>query len=273
MRNPHAGTPFDTSDDEIAEALLDVSIPTLMLSLVHLSGDPSFIRGRIKPAGLFLNEVQGYMPEEDKAEARALALEVIRDYRDRRVPRARTDLARAAQGDDGVARRRGGPRRVRADAARGDGARRRRRPQGRAAPTTPRPATPSPSSSSAAASPACSPGSACKEAGHPLHRHREERRRGRHLVGEHLPRRPRRRRQPLLLLQLRAQRPLDRVLRAAARAAGLLPAASWTKHGIAAARPLRDRGRLGHLGRRRRHLAGARPRRGRHRGRRCAPGR
>ena len=25
MRNPHAGEPFDTSDEEIAEALLDVS--------------------------------------------------------------------------------------------------------------------------------------------------------------------------------------------------------------------------------------------------------
>jgi 4-hydroxyacetophenone monooxygenase len=86
MRNPHAGEPFDTSDEEIAEALLDVSIPTLMLSLVHMSGDPELIRGRLKPAGLFLNEVQGYMSEEDMAEARALALDVIRDYRDRGCP-------------------------------------------------------------------------------------------------------------------------------------------------------------------------------------------
>ena len=69
MRNPHAGEPFTTSDDEIAEALLDVSIPTLMLSLVHMSGDPELIRGDLKPAGLFLNEVQGYMSEEDKAAA------------------------------------------------------------------------------------------------------------------------------------------------------------------------------------------------------------
>ena len=83
MRNPHAGVPFDTSDEEIAEALLDVSIPTLLLSLVHMSGDPGIIRGHLKPAGLFLNEVQGYMSEEDKASARALALDVIRDYRDR----------------------------------------------------------------------------------------------------------------------------------------------------------------------------------------------
>jgi hypothetical protein len=86
MRNPHAGEPFDTPDEEIAEALLDVSIPTLLLSLVHMSGDPELIRGRLRPAGLFLNEVQGYMTEEDKAEARALALEVIRDYRDRGCP-------------------------------------------------------------------------------------------------------------------------------------------------------------------------------------------
>ena len=44
-RNPHSGLPFETPDDEIAEALLDVSIPTLMLSLVHLTGDPELIRG------------------------------------------------------------------------------------------------------------------------------------------------------------------------------------------------------------------------------------
>jgi 4-hydroxyacetophenone monooxygenase len=86
MRNPHAGEPFDTPDEEIAEALLDVSIPTLLLSLVHMTGDPDLIRGRLRPAGLFLNEVQGYMSEEDRAEARALALEVIRDYRDRGCP-------------------------------------------------------------------------------------------------------------------------------------------------------------------------------------------
>ena len=80
MRNQHAGLPFDTPDDEIAAALEDVSIPTLMLSLVHMSGNPELIRGRLKPAGLFLNEVQGYMTEEDKAEVRALALDVIKSF-------------------------------------------------------------------------------------------------------------------------------------------------------------------------------------------------
>ncbi len=86
MRNPHAGEPFDTSDEDIADALMDVSIPTLMLSLVHMSGDPELIRGRLRPAGLFLNEVQGYMSEEDKAEVRAMAVGIIADYRDRGCP-------------------------------------------------------------------------------------------------------------------------------------------------------------------------------------------
>ncbi|MFL6084527.1 MAG: flavin-containing monooxygenase [Mycobacterium sp.] len=86
MRNPHAGQPFTTNEEQIAEALLDVSIPTLMLSLVHMSGDPGLIRGELKPAGLFLNEVQGYMSEEDKAAVRKIALEIIADYRDRGCP-------------------------------------------------------------------------------------------------------------------------------------------------------------------------------------------
>lgn len=86
VRNPHAGQPFTTSDEDIARALLDVSIPTLMLSLVHMSGDPELIRGALRPAGLFLNEVQGYMSEDDKAAVRTLALKVIADYRDRGCP-------------------------------------------------------------------------------------------------------------------------------------------------------------------------------------------
>lgn len=86
MRNPHAGQPFTATNEEIARALVDVSIPTLMLSLVHITGDPELIRGALKPAGLFLNEVQGYMSEEDKAAVRTIAAEVIADYRDRGCP-------------------------------------------------------------------------------------------------------------------------------------------------------------------------------------------
>jgi 4-hydroxyacetophenone monooxygenase len=86
MRNPHAGEPFTTSDAEIAAALKDVSIPALLLSCVHMSGDVSILDGPIRPRGIFLNEVQGYLSDEDKNAARALALDVIRDYRDRGCP-------------------------------------------------------------------------------------------------------------------------------------------------------------------------------------------
>lgn len=85
MRSRYAGQPFTTPTPEIAAALEDVSIPTLLLSLVHITGDPRFIR-EFKQLGLFLNEVQGFMSEEDKARARAEALTVIADYRDRGCP-------------------------------------------------------------------------------------------------------------------------------------------------------------------------------------------
>ncbi|MED5811338.1 NAD(P)/FAD-dependent oxidoreductase [Mycolicibacterium sp. 050232] len=84
-RSFHVGQPFTTSDAEIAAALEQVSIPTLLLSLVHITGNPSYIR-EFKQAGLFLNEVQGFMSEEDKARVREVALPVIADYRDRGCP-------------------------------------------------------------------------------------------------------------------------------------------------------------------------------------------
>jgi 4-hydroxyacetophenone monooxygenase len=85
MRSRYAGRPFTTSTAEIVAALEDVSIPTLLLSLVHITGDPRFIRD-FKPMGIFLNEIQGFMSEEDKARARAAVLPVLTDYRDRGCP-------------------------------------------------------------------------------------------------------------------------------------------------------------------------------------------
>ena len=85
-RNPHSGMPFEATDEEIADALVDVSIPTLLLSLVHITGDPALLRGSLKPAGLFLNEVQGYMSEEDKAAVRELAVTILGGYRDAGCP-------------------------------------------------------------------------------------------------------------------------------------------------------------------------------------------
>ena len=81
-RSRYAGEPITDDDETIAAALLDVSIPTLLLSMIHMTGDASLLDGPLRPAGVYLNEVQGFMSPEDQAAVRAEALEVIRAYRD-----------------------------------------------------------------------------------------------------------------------------------------------------------------------------------------------
>ena len=44
VRNPHVGQPFTDDDDVIAVALEEVSASVLLCSLVHMTGDPSWIR-------------------------------------------------------------------------------------------------------------------------------------------------------------------------------------------------------------------------------------
>ncbi len=81
-RNPHAGEPFDDPDEAIAATLEDVSVPALMCSLVHMTGDPSWIRGPIKPRVAISLEFQSRMSGEERAEIRRRALPAIAAYRD-----------------------------------------------------------------------------------------------------------------------------------------------------------------------------------------------
>jgi 4-hydroxyacetophenone monooxygenase len=69
-------------DDAIARALEDASVPTLMMSMVHMTGDASLLDGELRPAGSYINEYQGFMSPEDQAAVRAQALEVIKAFRD-----------------------------------------------------------------------------------------------------------------------------------------------------------------------------------------------
>lgn len=78
----HAGATILDDDASIAAALEDASVPTLMMSMVHMSGDASFLDRELRPRGIFLNEVQGFMSPEDQARVRAEALEVIKAFRD-----------------------------------------------------------------------------------------------------------------------------------------------------------------------------------------------
>jgi 4-hydroxyacetophenone monooxygenase len=81
-RNRFAGEPFEDSDEAIARALEEVSIPALMCSLVHMSGDTSWVRRDIQPnVGMSL-DIQGGMSDEDMAEVRRRAIPAIAAYRD-----------------------------------------------------------------------------------------------------------------------------------------------------------------------------------------------
>ncbi len=77
----YAGTPFDDDAATIAAYLEDLSVPALMMSMVHMTGDPAVLRGEHRPVGIYLNEVQGFMSPESQAAVRAQALEVILAYR------------------------------------------------------------------------------------------------------------------------------------------------------------------------------------------------
>ena len=75
-----------TEDDQAIEAALqDAHIPSLMLALVHLTGDVSIVRGDIRPSSdfaTFLVDPQGGITAEQQATIRARALDVLRAYRD-----------------------------------------------------------------------------------------------------------------------------------------------------------------------------------------------
>jgi 4-hydroxyacetophenone monooxygenase len=77
-----AGEKITDDDATIAAALEDLSVPALMMSMVHMTGDTSILDGPLRPLGLYINEVQGFMPEEQQAQVRAQALEIIKAYRD-----------------------------------------------------------------------------------------------------------------------------------------------------------------------------------------------
>ena len=81
-RNPHAAAPFTDDDDAIAAALQDVSVPALLCSLVHMTGDPSWIRGELRPQLAMINDYTGAMTPEMLEEARRRALPAVIAYRD-----------------------------------------------------------------------------------------------------------------------------------------------------------------------------------------------
>ena len=74
--------PITEDDAAIASALESASIPTLMMSMVHITGDASWLRGDVRPRPAVMGEIQGFLSEEEKARVRRDALAVLAAWRD-----------------------------------------------------------------------------------------------------------------------------------------------------------------------------------------------
>ena len=80
------GLPFDDSDETIREAIEQASVPALLMSMVHMTGDLTLLDELPGPFMLIAMDLQGGMSEPDKRVVRDRAFEVVRDYRDRGCP-------------------------------------------------------------------------------------------------------------------------------------------------------------------------------------------
>jgi 4-hydroxyacetophenone monooxygenase len=72
---------IDLDNARLSAALEEAQIPSLMLALVHLTGDMSLIRGDIQPQMAFLSPDDG-LTEAQRATIRSRALEVLASHRD-----------------------------------------------------------------------------------------------------------------------------------------------------------------------------------------------
>lgn len=83
MPAPPADTPITEDDAFLAGALEHASVATLMMAIIHLTGDASLLAGPIRPQKPLPGEHDGGLSDADRATVRALALAALRDYRDR----------------------------------------------------------------------------------------------------------------------------------------------------------------------------------------------
>jgi 4-hydroxyacetophenone monooxygenase len=81
-RNPHAGEPFTDDDAAVAAALADVSVPALLCSLVHMTGDPTWVREHALAVVPSSADFQGGLDAATRAEIVAKALPAVAAYRE-----------------------------------------------------------------------------------------------------------------------------------------------------------------------------------------------
>ncbi len=247
--------PLPRTDAAIEAALAEAHLPTLMMSLVHLTGDASILSDDMKPVyDIFADGRLGGFDEAKQARIRDRARAAIKAYlagAQAAAPAGAGDRA----ADDGLHRRRPGARALHRHAD-GRAGGRRRRPEapalgGAEAEVRGRQDEGRDRRRRHVGPPGRHPPAA---GGRRLRDHREERRRRRHLAREHLPWLPRRQPEPPLRLFVRAEPRMADALLDPAGAARLL-------HGLrrqvrpAAAHPLQHPGQRGAVRRGRQALA------------------
>jgi 4-hydroxyacetophenone monooxygenase len=82
-RNPHAGVPFSDDVAAIAAACEEMNVPALLCSMVHMTGDSSWIRRWRLPLLASSSDLQCGLSPAHQAAARREAIPVIAAYRDR----------------------------------------------------------------------------------------------------------------------------------------------------------------------------------------------
>jgi len=75
--------PIVEDDAFLADVLEHASIATLMMAIVHLTGDASILDGPMRPQKPLPGEHDGALSDDQKAAVRAIALDALRAYRDR----------------------------------------------------------------------------------------------------------------------------------------------------------------------------------------------
>lgn len=79
------GTDFTLAgvdDATIESAVADAHVATLVMSLVHITGDESLLKSEYAPSGAILGDTQGGISAAAQAEIRARAVDVLKSHRD-----------------------------------------------------------------------------------------------------------------------------------------------------------------------------------------------
>ncbi|GAB5451659.1 MAG: NAD(P)/FAD-dependent oxidoreductase [Halioglobus sp.] len=76
----------DADDEVLSRALAEAHVPALMAAITHITGSTEHLRGAIRPVVIPLAEEEDGLTEDQRNEARALALQLLRNYRDAGCP-------------------------------------------------------------------------------------------------------------------------------------------------------------------------------------------